>query len=353
MTTAIIVSAIVGMIAAIVGTSLSADSAKSTNETNLAIAEKTNEAQLEAMREQTASDQAYNSMSSQMLRSMSAGVNPILAAGAQPTSVSSKNVPSLHSPQLQNPLADLADFGPSVGQQLQSASNSLVETKLRAEQLNLTESEIKLQDFKTRVDLLKTIGDIGGSSDWTSHEMSRVINTVMGDRFDASELGTFQRDQNVINRLHNGIESSNLDIKEKRYLFNWLDEFTNARYTQILADTEESQTQSYVNRSIARLNESKRSEIDQSIKNMKEQWISLNASANMDIIKLEKFAKYFDAEVRKICSDAKISEMEAKHWIWSKILPYSSTSFRAFGISQSGNNATLNSNPYHPDTYLK
>ena len=317
MTTLTIVLGFIGLVSAILGTTMSSVAAEQTNYTNRKIAEETNETSLEAMREQTASDQAYNSMSAQMMRSMAAGVNPILAAGAQPTSVSSKSVPNLHSPQLQNPLADLADFGPSVSQVMNNTGSNFVDAKLRSEQLNLNENQLKLEDFQTRVNLLKTIGEIGGSNDWTSQEMTRVINSVMGDKYDANTLGSFQRDQAIVTKIQNTIEQSNIDTNTKKYLYGWLDEFTIAQYGNIVEDTNLKQWQSKVASSVSKMNDSQRKVYDQELKNLQEEWKSLNFQGQLDVKKLEHVAKLADAFVRKFHYESGLSEMEFKNYIYS------------------------------------
>lgn len=275
---------------------------------NLKIARENNAAMLAAMREQTKADQEYNSIGAQMQRAMAAGANPMLLAGADPTSVSAAGVPSLDTPVLQNPYQSFAQLGANLG----SAA-------IQAEQIALQEKQIDVAEFKSKIDMLQTLGELGGSIDWTSDELKGVIRAVFGDSFDANSIGSFARDNMTMTRIRNTIDSSDLDLKQKKYLFDWLDEFTNAQYINLLSDTERNQTTSNVNRSVASLNDEKRKEVEQAILNMKEEWNSIHAKGQMDLHKMTRFAESFDAEVKRLQAEAKITESEARFYIWSKI----------------------------------
>lgn len=292
----------------IVGSAISADAQDRTNEKNLEIARENNAAMLAAMREQTRTEQEYNSISAQMQRAMIAGANPMLLAGANPATASAAGVPSLDSPVMQNPYQSFQSLGANLGSAI-----------LHAENIALQEKQINVAEFKSKIDMLQTLGEIGGSVDWSSSELKGVIKAVFGDSFDTGAIGSFARDNMVMTRLKNSVELSNLDVNQKKYLFGWLDEFTNAQFMYILAQTEQQQTQSNVNRSISSLNSEKKKEVTQAIKNMQEEWKSLNATGEMDVHRLERFVDLFDAQVKKIVSEAHISEKEAKYYIWSKI----------------------------------
>lgn len=336
-----VLGGVIGGIGSIVGSAISADAQRQANDMNLKIARENNAAMLSAMREQTKSEQEYNSISAQMQRAMAAGANPMLLAGADPTSASSAGVPSLDTPVMQNPYQSFASLGANVG----SAA-------LQAEQIALQEKQINVAEFKSKIDMLQTIGELGGSVDWSSDELKGVIRAVFGNTFDTGAIGTFARDNMVTTRIKNTIELSNLDVAEKKYLYGWLDEFTNAQFMSILAQTEQTQTQSGVNRStvsvnetvkkvnnsIADLNAEKKKEVTQAIKNMREQWTSLNATAQMDVIKLEKFAKFFDSQINKLTAEIanlnKVTEVkgqeyeliknEVTYWTWHQLLQHGS-----------------------------
>lgn len=308
MSTVPIFGGLLSAISNIIGSTISSNAQDRTNQMNLEIARGNNQAMLQAMREQTKSEQEYNSLSAQMQRAMIAGANPMLLAGANPATASSAGVPSLDSPVMQNPYQSFQSLGANLGSAF-----------LQAENIALQEKQINVAEFKSKIDMLQTIGELGGSIDWSSSELKGVIKAVFGDSFDAGAIGSFARDKLVMTRLQNTVEVSNIDVKQKKYLFDWLDEFTNAQYMSILAGTEQFQTQSNVNRSISSLNSEKKKEITQAIKNMQEEWKSLYSTGEMDVYRLEKFVQLFDAQVKKIASEAEISENEAKFYIWSKI----------------------------------
>lgn len=320
----------------LLGSGISAISASNTNKTNKEIAQMNNETMLQAMREQTRSEQDYNSISSQMKRAITAGVNPMLLAGAQPTSASASSVPSLDTPVMQNPFANV-DLGTS----------AIGSSMIQAKQLELQEKSLDVADFESTIKMLQTVGDLAKSGNLTSDDISSLVKSFIRPDKQGS-ITSLAQDAFIKTKFTNAIETSNLDVKEKKFLFGWLDEMTNAQFTNILADTELKQTQSNVNRSISRLNDTRRREIEQAISNMKEQFRSLSATADMDVIKLKKFAEYFDAEVKKLSNEANISEQDAKHWLWLRLLPYSQKSWKLGPISGSGNQATNPFSKHHP-----
>lgn len=296
--------------------------AQQTNKTNKEIAEMNNQTMIQLMREQTDAEQRYNSIGAQMQRAMAAGVNPMLLAGAQPTSASAAGVPSLQAPDLKNPFQGF-DSG------LTSAGHAMQTGLMQAKSMELQSEQIDNAKLQTQVDTLKTVAQLIGNTDLTSDDVNKIVSAVMGDSYQGSAIDSLLRDQFTITRLSNAIETSNIDKDTKKYLFGWLDEFTNAQFTDLLASTEMKQTQSNVNRSLVSLNSEKKKEIVQAIKNMEEQWTSLNATAQMDIQKLQKFAKYFDAQVKKLENDANLSEKEARYYLWSKLVQHPlSTSWR-------------------------
>lgn len=305
----VILGGIVGGASNLLGSSLSFAGAQQTNKTNKEIAEMNNKTMIQLMREQTKSEQDYNSISAQMARAMAAGVNPMLLAGAQPTSASSAGVPSLDTPVMQNPFNGFDPGGSAIG-------NSMIQAK----QMELQSENIDNAKLQTQIDMLQTVAQLVGNADLTSTDVNQIIRSVMGDQYGGSDIQSLFRDQFTMTRLKNAIDISNVDKDTKKYMYSWLDEITNAEFVNLLADTEQKQTQSKVNRSVSRMNDSKKKEIDQAISNMAEQWKSLNATASMDIYRAEKFAKYFDATVDKLVADADISEQEARYWVWNKVI---------------------------------
>lgn len=306
-----VLGSIISGAANLIGSSIAASAQNKTNLMNLQISRENNKAMLDAMREQTKADHEYNSIGAQMLRAIVAGANPMLLAGADPAQVSSAGVPSLDTPVFQNPYQGFAQLGANLG----SAA-------IQAEQIALQEKQIDVAEFKSKIDMLQTIGELGGSIDWTSSELKGVIRAVFGDSFDSGSIGSFARDNMVMTRIRNTVESSDLDLKQKKYLFDWLDEFTNAQYINLLSESERNQTISKVNRSVASLNKEQEKHVQQAVSNMKEEWNSIHAKGQMDLQRLLKFAVTFDAEVKKLQSEADIAENEAIYWIWHNVLKH-------------------------------
>ena len=123
-------------------------------------------------------------------------------------------------------------------------------------------------------------------------------------------------------------------------MFGWLDEFTSARFTKLLADIENTQTGSAVNRSkvtlnssqeklnksLSSMNDEKAKEIRQAIKNMEEQWKSLNFQGELDANKLKDIPRYTEALIEKLHFEtdltAKESQMLVLNWAMNCLLPW-------------------------------
>lgn len=314
----------------LIGSTIGAISQYNTNETNKEIAEMNNKAMLQAMREQTRSEQLYNSASEQMKRLQMAGLNPMTMAGQGPTPVSSTGVPSLDTPVMQNPFGEF-DLG------LNHVGSALIQSA----QLDNQARSIDVQDFSSKVDMLKTIGDLSRDTNLTSDDVRNIVSSVMGANNPySSGLQDLMKDNFVVTRLNNSIETSNLSLKEKQYLYGWLDEFKNAEYMIMLADIENRQTSSNLNRStisyqrsqervnnsIISLNEEKRNEVQQAIRNMEEQWKSLNFQGELDAKKLLRVAEIADKTVDKIVYETKVSKKDANSYLWrTAIMPFLQT----------------------------
>ena len=319
-----ILGGIVGGSGSLLGSTIGAISQYQTNKTNKEIAEMNNKAMLEAMREQTRSDQLYNSASEQMKRLQMAGLNPMTMAGQGPTPVSAAGVPNLDSPVMQNPFGDFNPGLDNVGSaMIQSAS------------LDNQARSIDVADFSSKVDMLKTIGDLSRDTNLTSDDVRNIVSAVMGkDNPYSSGLTDLVKDNHVVNRMNNEIKISNLSVKEKEYLYGWLDEFKNAEYMSMLADIENRQTSSNVNRftvnyqrsqvklneAIARLTDEKKNEVSQAISNMKEQWKSLNFQGELDAKKLKRLTEVADSVVDKLVYETKLSRSEARSYVWREAI---------------------------------
>lgn len=320
----------IGAGGSLIGSTIGAISQYNTNQTNKEIAESNNKAMLQAMREQTRSEQLYNSASEQMKRLQMAGLNPMTMAGQGPTPVSSTGVPSLDSPVMQNPFGDFNLGLDNVGSALIQSAN-----------LDLQARSIDVHEFMAKVDMLNVIGVLAKDDKITSGDIRGLVDSVMGkDNPYSSGIQDLVKDNFVVTRLNNSIETSNLSLKEKQYLYGWLDEFKNAEYTMMLADIDNKQTDSNLNRStiqyqrsqervndsLVSLNEEKRKEIEQAISNMKEQWKSLNFQGELDAKKLLRIAEISDNVVDKIVYETKLSKKDANSYVWrNAVMPFLQT----------------------------
>lgn len=345
---AVAASNIIGAVAGIGGQLLA-------NESNEKLAQINNQKMIQAMREQTKAEQNYNSVGAQMKRAMAAGINPMTLAGNQPTSASSSGVPSLDTPVMQNPFAGV-DFG--IGE--------AVSTMNQAKALEIQSSQVELGEMKNNIEMLRTIGDLMKDVNLTSDDASKIVNSVLGERSPfRDQVVSLLKDENIKSRLTNEIKISNLNVKEKEYLYGWLDEFTNAEYTNILAGIEERQTASNVNRStvdlqqsMQRLNDSKRREVEQAILNMKEQWKSLNFQGELDSQKLLRVAEISNSIVDTLVNDADVSRQEATYWVWKELNDVTVTrtdKVGPFSITRSGSRNDVKPNfrvdhPYNNPT---
>lgn len=309
----------------VIGSGLNLVGTVMTNNTNREIANANNQTMIDMAREQTRSEQNYNSIGAQMQRAMAAGVHPQLLAGAQPTSASSASVPSLDTPTMQNPFANF-----NVG------GSAWVQASLQEKALGIEEKKIGIQEAQTTQQMIGFISDLLKNENLTGAEVQNIITAVMGNS--SPKLGTFARDNLVTTQIRNKIEKSNIDTDTARYLYSWLDEMTNAQFTNLLADTEQKQTQSNVNRSIASLNAEKKNQVIQGIKNMEEQWKSLNFQGEFDAHKLKhvveltnSFIKNTYAESRDAFFKAGVSELDFRNYMMNKFFESSKQFGAAFG----------------------
>lgn len=310
-----IAGGLIGGVGSIANSIISYLGASSVNETNKQIAEMNNRTMIQAMREQTKSEQDYNSASAQMKRAMIAGLNPQTLAGQTPATASSSGVPSLDSPVLQNPFTGF-----------RSGLNDLGSAMIQGRQFDLQDRNLDLQDLSAKIDMLKVAGDLLKDTNVTSEDVNNIVKSIFGDSEDTISFENMFKDDFIRRRLRNEIEISDVDKDSKKYLYTWLDEMTNAQYVEILSRTENYQTGSKKMRSeislnsiIGKLKESERKHVEQAISNMKEQWKSLNFQGELDVKKLERVAEISDSIVRDLVAKANISEDEAKYFIWREL----------------------------------
>lgn len=256
----------------------------------------------------------YNDASSQMQRQMAAGLHPMTMAGLQPTDA--PTAPDYDTYEAHNPFSGAIDAGINVGQQM-----------LQEKQLALTEKQIDVQNLKTTVDAMNAVTALMGE-DATTEEALSMLKRITGISVtDGSEVVKLHRDDTLINSLHNQIESSNISLDEKKYLFGWLDELTNAQYDLLVSQKESNLSESQLNKakilteeSIQNLNADERHHIQQLTANLAEQWKSLNFQGELDASKLKRVAELSNSLVDDIVNKAKVSHNEATYWVWQKLL---------------------------------
>lgn len=290
--------------------------ASTTNTENVEAQERINQKQLDFAREMTQAEFDYNSIGSQMKRAMEAGVNPMLLAGAQPTSASASSTPSLDAPVKNNPFASVPQSAMSIGNNL-----------LQAEQLELKDKELQLQSQRLSVDeflsknqLLKTILDTLGAKDLTSTEVQSIMNDIFPDLKDSVTLPELVRDNFITTNMRNAIDISNIDKDTKKYLFGWLDEFTNVQYMIQTNQLEVQDAEIKLKNALADESSANVRHINQSIANMREQFKTLEYEGKLS----QEKAKYIEQTAKAIVDDlvntAGISEQEAKYWVWKQCI---------------------------------
>lgn len=314
-----------------------------TNKQNIAAQERINQQQLDFAREMTQAEFEYNSIGAQMKRAMEAGVNPMLMAGAQPTSASSSSTPSLSAPVRNNPFA-------SVPQSAMSIGNNLI----AAEQLELKDKEIQLQSQKLSIDeflsknqLLKTILDTLGAKDLTSSEVQSIMNDIFPDLKDSVTLPELVRDNFITTNMRNGIELSNIDKDTKKYLFGWLDEFTNVQYMIQTNQLDVQDSQIKLNKALSDQGNAKVNHINQAIANMREEFKTLEYNGKLS----EEKAKYIKQTVKATVDDlvniANVSQQEAKYWVWKQCIQNPIKTSKGLKVLGSGVNWSSQSYPLY------
>lgn len=292
-----------------------------TNHQNIHAQERINQQQLDFAREQTNREFDYNSLSSQMKRAMEAGVNPYLLAGDQPTSANAQSTPSLDAPVRQNPFASIPQNAMNIGNNL-----------LAAEQLELREKEIQVQQqatdiqaFNQKVQIFKTVLDTLGSKDLTSSEIQGIMREIFQKEANNVTLPEVLRDSYVTTEIHNAIESSNISIKEKRFLNSWLKSFTMVQYQILRKEVDVMKSQERLNNYMSAVNSAKVQEINQAIKNMQEEWKSLNFQGELDQTKLSRVTEMANSIIDKLVAEAKVSRSDAEYWLWKFLVQNQST----------------------------
>ena len=294
----------------LIGAGVNATGGIITNIVNRKNVRETNEQRERLFREQM----QYNDASAQMKRQMAAGLHPMTMSGLQPSEAPS--APDMESYEARNPFNGYIDAGVSMANQL-----------IQEKQLGLTEQEIEVQRLKTTVDALNAVTALLGENA-TTEEALMMLQKITGlTPTDGDSAVTLHRDETLINSLTNQIESSNLSVEEKRITVSWLDQFKQAEYKLISAQESETRSRDALNKinykvaeSVKALNESEKAHVEQLTLNLQEQWKSLNFQGELDVRKLQSVQKLCESYVKEIMSTAKISEYEARYWVWSHVL---------------------------------
>lgn len=287
-----------------------------TNEQNIAAQERINQSQLDFAREQTQAEFEYNSIGEQMKRAMEAGVNPMLLAGAQPTSASSSSTPSLSAPVRNNPFASVPQSAMSIGNNLIAAE----QLELKDKEIQLQSQKLSIEEFLSKNQLLKTILDTLGAKDLTSSEVQSIMNDVFPDLRDSVTLPELVRDNFITTNMRNGIELSNIDKDTKKYLYGWLDEFTNVQYMIQTNQLDVQDSQIKLNKALSDQSNAKVNHINQAIANMREEFKSLEYNGKLSEEKAKYIEKTVKATVDDLVNIANVSEQEAKYWVWKQCI---------------------------------
>lgn len=287
-----------------------------TNRQNVEAQERINQAQLDFAREQTQAEFEYNSIGAQMKRAMEAGVNPMLLAGAQPTSASAASTPSLDAPVRNNPFASVPQTAMSIGNNIIQAE----QLELRDREIQLQSQKLSIEEFLSKNQLLKTILDTLGSKDLTSSEVQQIMNDIFPDMRDSVTLPELVRDNYITTNMRNGIEVSNIDKDTKKYLYGWLDEFTNVQYMLQTGQLELQSSQTKLNKALADQSDAKVKHIHQAIANMREEFKTLEYQGKLSQEKAKYIEKTAKATVDQLVNLADVSEQEAKYWVWKQCI---------------------------------
>lgn len=294
----------------LIGSGVNAAGGIITNIINRKNVRETNEQREKLFREQM----RYNDASEQMKRQMAAGLHPMTMTGLQPTDAPS--APDVESYEARNPFNGYIDAGVSMANQM-----------IQEKQLGLTEQQIEVQRLKTTVDALNAVTALLGENA-TTEEALMMLHKITGlSPVDGDSAVTLHRDETLINSLKNQIDLSNLSVEEKRITNSWLDKFKQAEYNLLSAQESETRSRDSLNKinykvaeSVKSLNESEKAHVEQLTNNLREQWKSLNFQGELDVRKLQSVQKLCEAYVKEIMSTAKISEYEARYWVWSRVL---------------------------------
>lgn len=255
---------------------------------------------------------AYNSESAQMARRMAAGLHPMTMAGVQPSEA--PTAPDYESYDLRNPFGGAIDAGQSVAQ-----------TMMQQKQLQLQDKSLDVQKLNASTEIAKIVGDLtrsGLSSDEITSLFHRVGVLQPDQKLDAIQAGEFQ-----LETIKNSLLSLKYSNELKQKDLEWFDRMHQAELDLANSSTDLNKVKFDTERSIQKLNEVKRRECEQAIKNMHQQLrllVEQTTIASYDANKAMSMMKYIREDTEKLhnilVNDAKISSKDANTYILRLVL---------------------------------
>lgn len=255
---------------------------------------------------------AYNSESAQMARRMAAGLHPMTMAGVQPSEA--PTAPDYESYDLRNPFGGAIDTGQSVAQ-----------TMMEQKQLQLQDKSLDVQKLNASAEIAKIVGDLTRSG-LTSDEITSLFHRVgvlqPDEKLDVIQAGEFQ-----LETIKNSLLSLKYSNELKQKDLEWFDKMHQAELDLANSSTDLNKVKLDTERSIQKLNEVKRREYEQAIKNMQQQLrllVQETTIASYDANKAMSLMKYIREDTEKIhdilVNDAYISSKDADTYILKLVL---------------------------------
>lgn len=255
---------------------------------------------------------AYNSESAQMARRMAAGLHPMTMAGVQPSEA--PTAPDYESYDVRNPFGGAIDTGQSVAQ-----------TMMHQKQLQLQDKSLDVQKLNASTEIARIVGDLTRSG-LTSDEITSLFHRVgvlqPDEKIDAIQAGEFQ-----LESLKNSLLSLKYSNELKQKDIEWFDRMHQAELDLANSTIDLNEVKQETERSIQKLNEVKRRECEQAIKNMGQQLrllVEQTTAASYDANKAMSMMKYIREDTEKIhnilVNDADISSKDANTYILRLVL---------------------------------
>lgn len=255
---------------------------------------------------------AYNSESAQMARRMSAGLHPMTMSGSQPSEA--PTAPDFETYDFRNPFAGAIDAGQSVAQ-----------TMMQNKQLQLQDKSLDVQKLNASTEIARIVGELSKAG-LTAEEISNVFHRTgvlaPDEKLDAIQAGEFQ-----LETLKNNLLSLKYSNDLKRKDLEWFDRMHQAELELANSSTDLNKVKQETERSLQRLNDVKRRECEQAIKNMEQQLrllVEQTTVASYDANKAMSMMKYIREDTEKIhqilVNDANVSDKDANTYILRLVL---------------------------------